>query len=200
VVVFDLGRVLLDFDYLALAHRFLPWCAAPSSDVIRWINQSTLLQRFESGELTTLDFCQQLMAATGFRGSLEQFRELFGDIFTPIPAMVQLNADLRARGIPTFIFSNTNDLAVECIRRQYPFFADFDGYIFSYEHHALKPRPALYEQVEVQTGRQGEEMFFLDDRLENIAAGAARGWQAVLHETPEKSRAAAQAAGLLSVA
>ena len=38
----------------------------------------------------------------------------------------------------------------------------------------------------------------LDDRLENVAAGAARGWQAILHETPEKSRAAVEKAGLFN--
>jgi hypothetical protein len=38
----------------------------------------------------------------------------------------------------------------------------------------------------------------LDDRPENIAAGAARGWQVILHETSEQSRAAVQKVGLLN--
>jgi FMN phosphatase YigB (HAD superfamily) len=40
-------------------------------------------------------------------------------------------------------------------------------------------------------------LLYIDDRLENVAAGAARGWQTVLHETPEKTRAAVAKLGLL---
>jgi hypothetical protein len=37
---------------------------------------------------------------------------------------------------------------------------------------------------------------YLDDREENVAAGLARGWRAILHETPEKTRALVAATGL----
>ena len=38
--------------------------------------------------------------------------------------------------------------------------------------------------------RRSAEILYIDDRPENIAAGAARGWRTILHETPEKTRAA----------
>ena len=60
----------------------------------------------------------------------------------------------------------------------------------------MKPLSALYEVVERQTGRRGAEILYLDDRIENVAAGTARGWQAIIHETPDKSLAAVRAAGL----
>jgi HAD superfamily hydrolase (TIGR01509 family) len=100
-----------------------------------------------------------------------------------------LHAELRRRGIPTYIFSNTNDLAIEHIRRNFPFFQNFDGYIFSYEVGAMKPEAKIYDALEAMTGRRGTDIIYIDDRLENIEAGAARGWRTILHETPEKSRA-----------
>jgi hypothetical protein len=45
--------------------------------------------------------------------------------------------------------------------------------------------------------RRGAALIYLDDRAENIAAGAARGWRAILHESPEQSRAALVTAGVL---
>ena len=36
--------------------------------------------------------------------------------------------------------------------------------------------------------RLSQEILYLDDRPENVAAGAARGWQVVLQETPRKDR------------
>ena len=90
----------------------------------------------------------------------------------------------------TYIFSNTNDLAIEHVRRNFPFFQNFDGYIFSYEVGAMKPDAKIYEALEKMTGRRGAEIIYIDDRLENIEAGSARGWRTILHETPEKTRAA----------
>ena len=104
--------------------------------------------------------------------------------------MIELHAELRRRGVPTYIFSNTNDLAIEHIRRNFPFFKNFDGYIFSCEIGAMKPDAKIYEALEKLAGRRGADIVYLDDRPENAAAGTARGWRAILHETPERSRAA----------
>jgi HAD superfamily hydrolase (TIGR01509 family) len=100
--------------------------------------------------------------------------------------------------LPTYIFSNTNELAIHHIRRNFPFFANFDGYILSYEHGAMKPGAKLYEVVERTSGHRGAEILYLDDRPENVEAGAARGWQAILQENPDKTRAAIAALGLLN--
>jgi HAD superfamily hydrolase (TIGR01509 family) len=111
--------------------------------------------------------------------------------------MVALHSQLRAKGYPTFIFSNTNDMAIEHIRQRFPFFANFDGYIFSYEHGSMKPDHKLYEVVEKQTGHKGDSLLYLDDRPENIEAGAARGWQTILQVSPEDTIARIKKIGLL---
>ena len=43
--------------------------------------------------------------------------------------------------------------------------------------------------LHAEVRRRGAEILYIDDRLENIAAGKVRGWRTILHETPEKSRA-----------
>jgi HAD superfamily hydrolase (TIGR01509 family) len=139
------------------------------------------------GLLSRRQFFEEVCAATGFRGGLEEFAQFFADIFSPIDAMIDLHARLRAVEVPTFIFSNTNDLAIEHIRRNFPFFANFDAYVLSYEHGAMKPNAKLYEVVEQVTGRRGMQILYLDDRRENAEAGEARGWQVIHHEDPKAS-------------
>jgi HAD superfamily hydrolase (TIGR01509 family) len=195
-VVFDLGKVLLYFDYGKSSRAFAARSKVAPDAVRQLIDHSPLLFRYETGLITREEFYRLVSAETGFQGTLDEFGPIFADIFVPIPPMIELQATLKKRGIPTFIFSNTNDLAVGHIRKAFPFFSNFDGYIFSYEHGAMKPAAKLYEAVERETGRRGSEIIYLDDRAENVAAGAARGWRAVLHETPEKSLAAVRAAGL----
>lgn len=197
-IVFDLGKVLVDFDYSIAAGRIAARSKLPVDGVRFFIDQSDLLFRYEVGRMTTPQFFAEVRAATGFTGTAGEFGEFFADIFTPIEPMVQLHAELRRGRIPQYIFSNTNDLAITHIRRRFPFFSAFDGYILSYEHGALKPDAKLYEAVEREVKREPASILYLDDRPENIAAGAARGWQAVLHESPERTRAAVAALGLLN--
>jgi HAD superfamily hydrolase (TIGR01509 family) len=189
IVVFDLGKVLVDFDYTVAVARIIERGALSLKEIRAFLLQSHAIIDYESGRLTREEFFEQARKATGFRGSMEEFSEYFADIFTEIPPMIELHAELRRRGVPTYIFSNTNDLAVEHIRRNFPFFRNFDGYIFSYEVGAMKPAAKMYEAMEKLAGRRGAEILYLDDRPENVAGGAARGWRTILHETPEKSSA-----------
>jgi glucose-1-phosphatase len=196
-VVFDLGKVLLDFDYGRAAAGMVDRCTLSLEALRRLIDQSPLLYRYETNLLTTAQFFGELQAASGFAGDLEEFRVIFGDIFTPIAPMVELHQKLRDRGFRTYIFSNTNEMAVNYIRKQYPFFREFDGYVLSCEHGAMKPAPSIYKVVEELTGCVGQQVLYIDDRAENVAAGLARGWRVIHHLTPEKTIAEIRDMGVL---
>jgi 2-haloacid dehalogenase len=196
-IVFDLGKVLVDFDYRIAARKIASRGKMTPEQLGVFLMQSPLLFDYETGLLTSEQFYQRICDGTGFCGDLAEFGDSFSDIFVAIEPMVRLHAGLRERGLPTYIFSNTNELAVRHIRRNFPFFDHFNGYILSYEHRAMKPDSKLYEVVERESGRRGTEILYIDDRPENIAAGAARGWQVILQETPEKTSGALTKLGLM---
>jgi HAD superfamily hydrolase (TIGR01509 family) len=200
VVVFDLGKVLVDFDYAIAGRQITAKSNMSLPELAQYFTQSPLFTQYETGTVTTQQFYDEIRRVTGFRGTLEEFGQCFADIFVEIEPMVQLQAALRQRGLPAYIFSNTNELAADHIRRTFPFYGNFDGYILSYQHGAMKPDARLYDVVEHACARRGADLLYLDDRPENVAAGAARGWQVILHESPEKSRAAIEKLGLLNSA
>src|ERR1051325_2231268 len=109
-VVFDLGKVLLDFDYSIAARKIDARGKLLPHEIKTFIDHSPLLFRFETGLLTSDQFFQEVCATSGFCGSFDEFSSFFADIFVPIEPMVELQAALRRKGIPTYIFSNTNDL------------------------------------------------------------------------------------------
>ena len=197
LVVFDLGNVLLGFDYSIAARRIAAQTKLSDAEVQKYLDQSPLLYRFETGLMTQEEFFEAVRQHTDFRGSFEEFSGFFADIFWEIPPMVELHAALGRKGVPTYIFSNTNELAMVHIRRNFPFFANFDGYILSYEVKAMKPDARIYEELEHLCGKRGAEILYLDDRPENVDAGAARGWQVILHRDPEKSRKTIESLALL---
>jgi FMN phosphatase YigB (HAD superfamily) len=188
VIIFDLGKVLVDFDYSIAARKIAARSTGSPQDLHAFLGASPLLIGYETGDLTREVFFEAIRENVGFSGDLKEFGGYFADIFSEIPSMIALHAELRERGFKTYIFSNTNDLAVEHVRHNFPFFSKFDGYIYSYEIRAMKPNPAIYEAMEKMTGRSGGDLIYIDDRSENIEAGAARGWRAILHETPRKTR------------
>jgi FMN phosphatase YigB (HAD superfamily) len=197
-VVFDLGKVLVDFDYLVAARKIAAGGKMTAQEVMSFLSRSPSFPAFERGTVDRKQLFAEICAVTGFTGSMEEFGGYFADIFTSIEPMVELNRTLRAKGIPTYIFSNTNDLAIEHIRRSFPFFSQFTGYIYSYQHGFLKPEAGLYEAVERESGFKGADILYLDDRPENVAAGAQRGWQVILHESPDASVKAVRALGILT--
>jgi HAD superfamily hydrolase (TIGR01509 family) len=196
VVAFDLGKVLVDFDYGLAARRIAARSKLNPDGVRKYIDGSALLFRYETGLISSEEFYREVSAATGFCGDFAEFALLFADIFFPIPPMVEFQAALRKRGFPSYILSNTNDLAVTHIRRRFPFFSNFDGYVLSYEHGVMKPDPKIYEIVERDARCRNTEILYLDDRPENTATAASRGWQVIVHESPEKTLEAVRNLGL----
>jgi 2-haloacid dehalogenase len=189
-VVFDLGKVLVDFDYSIAARRL-----GVAPDALSF--NMPLLIEFELGRISTSEFHVNLSRQIGFAGSLDAFVTAFADVFRAIPEMIALHAELRRRGVPLFLFSNTNEIAVEHVRRHFPFYLEFDAHILSYEHGAMKPEPPLYAVVEQFSGWQGAELLYIDDRPENIVTGRERSWQTICHQHAAETAAAIRATGLL---
>lgn len=187
IFVFDLGKVLLDFDYAIAAENIAARTGVTREKIQEFVGATPLLLSYEEGKHTTAEFFEQVKKATGFPGDLNEFGRLFGNIFTPIEPMIAFQAACREAGHATWIFSNTNELAVEFIRPRFPFFSRFTGWILSYECRSMKPEAGMYEQLERITGAAASNFVYVDDRPENIETAVRRGWNAVVHVDPRKS-------------
>jgi HAD superfamily hydrolase (TIGR01509 family) len=197
-VVFDLGNVLLAFDYRIAAANLAPHASASAEEILDVLLGTRLLHRYECGELNTVQFFDALSQATGFTAGFDAFARCFTEIFTPIPPMIELQRRIRAGGVPTVLLSNTNELQFQHLRERHPFIVEFEHHVLSFEHRAMKPDLALYRVVEELTGRVGSDLVFLDDRPDNVEAACRLGWRAFVHENPERSSRHFVDLGLLS--
>lgn len=194
-VVFDLGKVLVDFNYQLVADR-LSARSGRKYTLQDLLENAPLLYKLESGQITNEEFFAAVVKKSGYSGTFDQFKVEFGDIFTEIPEMTAFNAVLQANSIPTFVFSNTNGFAVDSIRRTFPFIKNFTAYIYSFEHKVMKPQSKIYEIVEKVSGFRGWDILYIDDRPENATEGAAHGWQTVVHRNPKQTLTIARDLGL----
>ena len=192
VVVFDLGKVLVDFDYSIAVRRFAERSEAGMEEIERLVNSPIQIQ-YESGKITTNEFFEAIRDGAGFRGDRAEFVSIFADIFSPMETMIGFFEQLKPFGIPTCVFSNTNEIAIGHIREGFPFYSLFDNYVLSYEEGGMKPDEPIYDVVEQRTGESGAAILYIDDRAENIETGQGRGWQTILQNDEAASVATAEA-------
>jgi glucose-1-phosphatase len=186
-VVFDLGKVLVDFDYSIAARKLAQVSAKPAGEIQKMLDHSPLLYRLESAGITNREFYGEFCREAGFEGNYDLFAAAFGNIFSEMPEMIRFQEQLRSKGVPTYILSNTNDIAIGHIRRNFPFFANFDGYVLSYEQRALKPHSPIYEAAERMIGARADNLVFIDDRADNCEGAAKRGWRTICHRHPAET-------------
>jgi 2-haloacid dehalogenase len=114
----------------------------------------------------------------------------------PIEGSVAILRALRARGVPVWALTNFGDETFERARTLFPFFDEFDRAFVSARMRMLKPEDRIYAAVEEATGLSGPDLFFTDDREDNIAAARARGWRGHVFTSPEGLAKALAAEGL----
>lgn len=174
-VVFDIGNVLLSFDFGLALRRIAPFCRVPSVEIAAQLEP--LKVELESGRLAGAAFLGELAALAEYSGDPSLLRSAWQEIFEPIAATHKLVADLHGR-IPLYLLSNTNDLHAEYFLKTYPVFSFFDGSVFSHEAGVMKPDAGIYDHAVSKFGLLPGRTLFIDDLLPNVEAARAGGWVA----------------------
>lgn len=195
-VIFDLGDVLVDVLHARAASALEARGLDGGDRVQDAIASSPVLNRFETGELDRQRFHAELCRHARVALAFDDFCSIFCDIFNAVPEMIAVNVRLRAAGLRTYLFSNTSELHFEHIRARYDFLDAFDAHFLSYELKSAKPRASIYEAVERGTKLCGPALLYIDDRQENVEAGAARGWQVIRHVSPGETIAELERLGV----
>jgi 2-haloacid dehalogenase len=108
------------------------------------------------------------------------------DMASPrIPASVHLFETLLEGPAPVYGLTNFGIETFARAQVHYPFMARFRKVFVSGHLKCIKPEPAIYEALEGGVDEAPETLLFIDDRAENIAAAAARGWQTQHFDGPD---------------
>ena len=103
----------------------------------------------------------------------------------PIDHSLHLLRSLRTKGVPVFALTNFGIESFAFAETQYGFLREFDRRYISGHMGVIKPDAEIYQRVEVDCGIAPEALLFADDRIDNIEAASARGWQTHLFEGPQ---------------
>jgi glucose-1-phosphatase len=178
-IIFDLGRVIVPFDFRRGYARLEVLCGIAAADIPGRIGATDLVQRFECGRIAPEDFVREIAAQLEMTISHAEFSEIWNSIFLPETLIPEDLLRALAERYRLVLLSNTNYIHFEGIRVNYPLLRHFHAYILSYEVGAMKPAPEIYRRAITAAGCRPEECFFTDDILEYVEGARREGIDAV---------------------
>ncbi|MCX5699542.1 MAG: HAD family phosphatase [Candidatus Omnitrophica bacterium] len=179
VLLFDLGRVLVDFDHSRSAERIAVFCSKAPRQIYDLFFESGATIDFESGKITPEDFYLQVKQMLDLKLSYDSFEPIWNEIFflsAKNRSVFGLVNNLRAN-YKTALLSNINILHYEYLKKNFPVFGVFDRIFLSFQMGLIKPDKEIYNLVIRDLGVSPQEIFYTDDRPELVQSAKSLGIQ-----------------------
>ena len=191
-LIFDFGNVLSFFDYDrvgASLGKSLGMTGRQFIEHARASGFSPLHMQFESGQVTSESFSAALCRLVGIDVPHDEFVAAWEDIFTLNLPVAELVAELKGRGYPLVLGSNTNEIHAAFFQREFAeALAPFDRLVFSHEVGHMKPAREFYIACAEAAGAEPAECVFIDDLPENVQGAKDAGLRGILFTGVERLR------------
>ena len=179
-LIFDMGRVLLRID-TEQPRTLHPEAFFDISRMMRFSSKDdrTFLE-FNRGTITPEEFWHYICRIYRKEITFAQFKAVWTGIFSAMPGMEELLAELRAAGnFRLGLLSDTDPLHWEHICGAFPWIpASFPCPTLSFREKLLKPAPEIFLRAAADVGCAPNECLFIDDRADNVAGARAAGMPA----------------------
>jgi len=196
-VVFDLGGVLIDFDFNRANQRIAAMTGLHPDDVRRRLLSCQAFLDFECGRISEHEFHGCVEKVIECRIPFAEFHDIWNCIFSAeIASTVALIGPLRER-VKVGLLSNTNKLHFDFLKQRFTVLKNLDHVFASHEIGCRKPEAKAYEYVLAQMKVRAPESVFVDDLMENVAAARHVGMHGVHATDPESVAAGLRDLGLI---
>ena len=183
-IYFDLGNVIVHFSHARSRDQMAQLAGIEPEIVERVVFQDGLQNRYESGEINSEQFAAEFNRLTSARTCTDQLVAAASDIFWLNRPLLPVLAALRWASFPIGILSNTCPAHWQDVLTKSVVLPDyFCQTVLSYEKKCMKPGAQIYRQAIAATGLAPEQIFFTDDRPENVRAAADCGIDAYQFES-----------------
>jgi putative hydrolase of the HAD superfamily len=181
-VIFDIGGVLIDFDFERLA-RELSARTGQDADRLVPLFAQDVVHEVETGRTGPEEFFRRTMSPALPGLTYEGWVSAWMDNYSVNEPGWALLEDARDRGRTVSLLSNLAPYNQVAIERKWPhFFQTPHHNFYSYELGFHKPDPDIYRAVSERLGVEPEHCFFLDDVEENVASARRVGFQGLRFE------------------
>ncbi|MBK7631641.1 MAG: HAD family phosphatase [Ignavibacteriales bacterium] len=178
-IVFDLGQVLVRFDYKHFVEKINKHKAGIGEQFLELYKQNYNVHRdFEKGKISEKVFIAQMLEYLEHCIDEETFCKYWSDIFSFNEEVIALLPRLK-KNYKLYLVSNTNSIHKKHGYENYELLKLFDKLFLSHEVGFIKPEEEIYRAVENVSGFLPEEHIFVDDILEYVDAAKKLGWDGI---------------------
>jgi glucose-1-phosphatase len=179
VIVFDLGNVLINFDYDIAVKKFDKIEPNLGKKFLEYHKNNYHIHRaFEQGLIREEEFIRIALSGVDHKVDPETFAKIYSDIFTPNNDVISLLPILKDK-FKLILLSNTDPLHKKYGWEKYDFLPLFDHLVLSFEVGSVKPEEKIYKAVEEFSKVPPQEFLYIDDIAEYTETAKTRGWDAV---------------------
>jgi glucose-1-phosphatase len=178
-IVFDLGQVLVSFDYKHFVDKVNKHQSGLGEQFIEKYKDNYAIHRdFEKGKISEKDFIANMLEYLHHKIDEETFCKYWSDIFSFNNNVIDLLPELKKK-YKLYLLSNTNSIHKKYGYQNYEFLKMFDKLFLSHEVGFIKPEEKIYRTIEKVSGFPSEEHLFIDDILEYVEAAKQLGWDGI---------------------
>ncbi len=183
-VFFDLGKVLLDFDWNPiLLHLNENGATTNPDEFMNYIVRRSKIKEYERGEVNSQEFLNELLEHLNYKKPFNDFLPVWNDIFTLLEENIKTFYDVKER-LPVALISNINESHLEWVEDNYQFLQDIPVKYYSCDVGSRKPEDEIFNRALSEFDVKAENAIFIDDMQENIEAARLLGIHS-LHLTPD---------------
>lgn len=198
-VVFDLGQVLIPFDYKIFIDAVNKHQQGLGESFVKKYNENYSVHRdFERGKISEKDFIAQMLDWLEHKITEDEFVRYWSGIFTLNQDVISLLPKLKQH-YKLYLLSNTNSIHQKYGYQHYEFLKLFDKLFFSHEVGFVKPEEGIYRAVENYSKIPSEEHIFIDDIAEYVEASKQLGWDGIQFTGYDNLVAELKARGILLI-
>jgi glucose-1-phosphatase len=195
-IFYDLGNVLVTVDGKKAVQALRERCEVSPRGIATCLIQSGY-EQYELGLVSTEGFFRGLKDALGFDGTIEELGQICSDIFAPIPRNIEL-AYATSKRYQVGILSNTNQVHIDFISRQFDLLDFFTVRVYSYQEGVRKPDTRIYERAAQKYQAAPEQILFIDDLAENVQTARALNWKVIQYRPELDLKEAMSAHGVVT--
>ena len=174
-LLLDMGGVILNVSYQKVLESFKAYGIKDFDKVYTQAAQVEIIDLFEEGKCTPEEFRDGVRTLLKQDLTDEQIDNAWFSMILDIPKdVIRLLETLKSK-YRLFLFSNTNVLHIEFLKKEFErqlgfdlFTHTFEKAFFSNEIHHRKPHPESFEYVLNAAGIRADETLFIDDSKQHL--------------------------------
>lgn len=194
---FDLGNVLVPFDYGRFYRRLGPHSKLGTEEIASRFKASEWPALYETGAISTAEFYDKCCHTLDLQMPFAPFAEAWSAIFDSSGNFEAEFFRILASRYTLVLLSNTNELHLQFLLKQFPWLRLFHRFALSFRVGEKKPGSRIYHAALEMAGVQPGDAFYADDVEEYVTAARLLGIShSVVFTTPRRLVEEMTAAGV----